>query len=404
MDILATDANDTSDKEPLPDDRQAPEKYIRTFAGDIETVKSGGMPDLAPLGVAAVPKLVVTTANLIPKPTPKTVLTSLPVTAPTEPKNPPLQTYSADFSDRMKETNASTATVLAAEQDKEEWIPQAVQQEPARHRLSYIIAGTGFLIVIIAGGYFSYMRYVAAPTPAAPVPSVPAPIFVNEREEISGIGPLLLQSVEQSVSRPLAAGTIRLLYVTSASSTVNIFAELPVYASDILLRNMNAVGSMAGVVNVGGNQSPFFILPILSYSPVFFGMLQWEPLMPGHLVELFPPYPAAIPETAEIMTASTTSTNSVQASSQLATTTKKAASTKNATTSINSPQNTVPTVSPTITFVDAIIANHDVRVYRDTSGRDVLLYGFWNQSTLIIARDAAAFTEIIGRLATARAQ
>jgi hypothetical protein len=122
---------------------------------------------------------------------------------------------------------------------------------------------------------------------------------------------------------------------------------------------------MAGVVNAGGSQSPFFILSVLSYSNTFSGMLAWEKTMPRSLVRLFPPYPVA--------SGSTASTSSPQAT----------------------------TVAG---FSDATIANHDVRVYRDEAGRSVFLYGYWNQMTLVIARDTAAFVEILKRLATSRAQ
>ena len=78
---------------------------------------------------------------------------------------------------------------------------------------------------------------------------------MDEREEIAGIDATLLQSVVSSVSRPLAAGTVRLLYVATASDE-NIFTALPVSAPDVLLRNVQTKGSMAGVINVGGNQKP----------------------------------------------------------------------------------------------------------------------------------------------------
>jgi hypothetical protein len=125
---------------------------------------------------------------------------------------------------------------------------------------------------------------------------------------------------------------------------------------------------MAGVVSADGNQSPFFILSVASFGDTFAGMLSWEPRMPRDLSKLFLPYPVSV-------TATTTSKDAVK----------------------------TPLVS-SAAFFDATIANHDVRVYRDSEGRDVLLYGYWNQTTLVIARDAAAFTEIVGRLATSRTQ
>ena len=97
-------------------------------------------------------------------------------------------------------------------------------------------------------------------------------------------------------------------------------------------------------------------------------MLAWEPLMPDYLSELFPSFWFRL-ERRQLLSTVATTTETASAS--------------------------------VAGFYDATIVNHDVRVYRDASGRDVLLYGFWNQATLIIARDATAFTEIVGRLATA---
>jgi hypothetical protein len=153
---------------------------------------------------------------------------------------------------------------------------------------------------------------------------------------------------------------------------------------------------MAGVIHIGGTQSPFFILSVASYSDTFAGMLAWEPLMPLYLTELFPPYP--IPQTP----VATVSTTTVSTSSPQATTEKRA-STKTATTSTSSLQVvTPPALAPVVRFFDTTIANHDARVYRDSARRIILVYGYWNNTTLIIARDDAAFTELITRLATAR--
>jgi hypothetical protein len=95
---------------------------------------------------------------------------------------------------------------------------------------------------------------------------------------------------------------------------------------------------------------------------------------------LFPEYPAAI---LDIVATSTTATTTVK-------NTKKAATT------------TLPTLAIALAFHDEVVANHDVRIYRDAAGQSVLLYGYWNQTTLVIARDPAAFTEIVQRLGTSR--
>ena len=93
--------------------------------------------------------------------------------------------------------------------------------------------------------------------------------------KISGTGVALFQAIEQSVSRPLASG--RCDFSTPKSQRPRITAFFPrsrLPAPGILLRNVNAQGSMAGIMNVGGGQSPFFILSVTSYSDTFSGMLR----------------------------------------------------------------------------------------------------------------------------------
>ncbi|MCX6787044.1 MAG: hypothetical protein NTY93_00780 [Candidatus Kaiserbacteria bacterium] len=421
MDTNTTTSNTASPVE-------LPKKYIRTFAGDMATVKKGGTPDLEPLAeskpastpserlVAASPiqptqipssnvghvsssPLSIPVSKIEPQVVP-TVPAPVPETPP-----PPLETYASDFSDRMKETRASAATVLAAEQDAAPHIDQPAPNS-SRGGFLYIFAG---IILLIAGGVGAYIAYThysssAQPEPVILASVVPAPIFVDEREQIFGTGATLLSAIEQSITRPLAPNTVRLLYTENATSTDNsVFSALQVPAPNILLRNLNASDSMAGIVNAGGNQSPFFILSVVSYSDTFSGMLSWEPLMPHDFGTLFPPI---IPASSTPALVSTTTSAFATTTVVTATTTKVASTT---TPKIAAKIATTTTATSSIPifiagFHDEVINNHDVRVYRDTANKSVLLYGYWNQTTLVVARDPAAFSEIVLRLASARAQ
>ena len=357
------------DKESPPAGAQEPEKYIRTFAGDMETFKKGNAPDLVPLTAPTLEERpVAAPATPIPVPVsiqnPSIVPKAAPAYIPPAPANAPIKTYSSDFSDRMKEQHASSATVLAAEQDSAPvLVHSSAPQGPSRANVLYSIAGGILLIAGAAGAYIAYSRYQTALAPVVLAPSVQAPIFVDDREQISGTGSALLSAVEKSVARSLTPNNVRLLYI--ASTTGSVFTALPLSIPSVLIRNVNTEGSMAGVVNAGGSQSPFFKLSVSSYSNTFSGMLAWEKTMPRSLVRLFPPYPVA--------SGSTASTS-------------------------------VPQAMAVAGFSDTTIANHDVRVYHDESGRSVFLYGYWNQVTLVIARDTAAFVEILKRLATSRTQ
>lgn len=419
----------------------AVKQYIRTFHGDVETVKKGGTPDLVPLGdesrttleKAVVPQPIPPTPVPIPVapevPVPSPAEQSLPISEPLqtaatapgerfvlqnlvaeEPPRPaeafdeggkpsPIETYAGDFTERMNTMQASTATVLAAEQDSAPMLVQARPSKFSRSSILYSIAGGILIIASGVGAYIAYTRYIASSAPVVLAPGAAAPIFVDDRKPVGGIGTALLQAIQQSVASQLASGSVRLLYLETATST-SVFSALQLPAPGVLLRNINAAQSMAGVVNTDGVQSPFFILSVSSYSNTFAGMLLWEKSMSRDLAKLYPPYPS--PVVAESIATSTVATAS----------TTPTVSTSSPRVSSSSPQVTTPSVpasklvppasAAVPAFFDATVANHDVRVYRDSAGRDVVLYGYWNQTTLVITRNAAAFSEIIGRLATSR--
>ena len=313
----------------------------------------------------------------------------LPPLPPEEFEKPnPIETYSQDFRARMKDMRASTATVLAAEQDSAPIAEQQVASSLAGNgrNILYILAGATLLIGGGAGVYFTYARYQTAIAPVIIAPTASTPIFIDEREQIAGTGVALAQAVKQSVAKPLKTGTVRLLTLGSAGAGTSIFAELAKSAPGMLTRNVDAMNSMAGVVNASSGQSPFFILSVGAYSATFSGMLSWEPAIQNDLALLFPLY-AAPASAVPLEPVATTTT---------ATTTKKAAI-KTATT-------TTPTVTATIPlgFRDEVVSNHDVRIYRDATGRSILVYGYWNQETLVIARDPSALIEIFERVATSR--
>jgi hypothetical protein len=432
---------DTNVTIPLDDSGAEPrKKYIRTFEGDMETLKKGGVPDLAlfspptseeqkkeepkpdakpvlqaepivvkglpaqepvslpPLG--QLPRLVLEKRDVLdttlppepkPEPAPPPELHFVPPPPPPPPKPvpppvmkpSPIETYANDFSDRIKDTHASMTTVLAAEQDAAKGVPKATPKETSSNRL-YMVGGALLLIVGIAGAVYAYMKYATAIAPIIIAPVVTAPIFVDDRVQVTGTGSALAQTLEQSITVSMPTDTVRLLYFSPSTTTnESVFTALRIPAPDMLLRNVNASGSMAGVVSEDGTQSLFFILSVASYSDTFAGMLSWEPTMLRDMGAFFPPYPAPAIVVATTTTATTTASKS------------KTTKTTATTTVITAP--VVPRG-----FKDEIVSNHDVRIYRDEFGQSVILYGYWNRTTLVIARNPAAFIEILGRLSTSR--
>src|SRR5260221_14010743 len=100
-----------------------PPKYVRTFSGDMETVQQGGTPDLAPLPETPSPlERIVAPSPLSETPSApsgEVVLPEVlgPAYTPPSATDAPLKTYGSDFEDQVRETNASSASMLAAEAD-----------------------------------------------------------------------------------------------------------------------------------------------------------------------------------------------------------------------------------------------------------------------------------------------
>lgn len=370
-----------------PPGAKPPKEYIRTFERDMEILKRGGKPDLKPLSSTGtpVPVAIQTPPDIpfLPPPAPafkpavptppKPEPSPRPAEAPSVGgKSSPIKTYSDDFLQKFKKTKASTATVLAAEQDAKFGVPQEAPEKPSRGNIIYIIAGIVLLLLGSTGAYIAYTRYLTnvEPIVLSTIGVASVPIFVDDKEKITAETPVaILQAIKQSLTRSLSPNTVRLLYTDFSTTTDNsVFAALQLPAPGALLRNVDASRSMVGVVNSDGTQSPFFVLSVASYGDTFAGMLSWEKTMPKDLSALFPSY-------AEGFGGQATSTTTIATS-------------------------TPPLF--TVFFHDEVVSNHDVRIYRDSEGRSVLMYGYWNQRTLIIARDPSAFIEIIGRLATAR--
>lgn len=420
-----------------------PQRFIRTFASDKKVLEEGGKPELAPLSslpdaplpqgkpVADLPVMPVLPTNappigeqqetreqivarlrglssaamndpkaLIdapldlsdapsaldrlvggssvsekpPSPPEPEVVVPPPPPPPVVPEElAPLHTYKSDFSGQMKDMAASTMSVLAAEADAGGVTSVAAPSKPALSSILFTIGGVVLLIASVAGVYFGYQSF-AKRQPVQVAQVVSAPIFVDERQEIATTSPLLAELVA-SVQKPLSQNAVRFVYTEEATSTgKDVFSALKLGAPSIVLRNISAPRSMAGIANIGGNQAPFFILSVASYGDTFSGMLLWEPRMARDLGVLFPAYRAV--EVAPPPVASSTASTTPQ----------------------------VPIQARPLGFQDEVVANHDVRILRDGAGRTIMVYGYWNQNTLVIARDEGALSELMNRLATSKTQ
>jgi hypothetical protein len=263
-----------------------------------------------------------------------------------------LHTYSTDFADHIEKTHASKFSVLAAEND-------AVRKPSPRPRkktkmlpifvgFAFLILGTGALITAYL--YMNSSKYVSG---ALVVPSL---VASDAKITLSGTGTTLLQAFAHQADQPLPDNNILLTYINQSTTTPQGVVEQPASggafittlnlpAPDILFRNIDPV-STVGIVHAGKETRAFFILRVTSYERTFAGMLEWEGDMPQNLALLYP-------------------------------------------------QSTTTTASQ---FVDEVVSNHDTRALKDGAGHTVMLYGYADKQTLIIARNEDAFTLLLSRL------
>lgn len=299
-----------------------------------------------------------------------------------------MHTYTSDFSSQINTKSASAFSVLAAEQDAPAKAPAPLARPKRSVAKTIVPIVSGIALLLLAGGgIFATYQFVMTmrDTPIAAL-TVPSIVFADEYRELEGSGSVLLQSLAAASNGALLPGNVLVTYILTSGNdeeggiiTVPAGGDafvraLQLPAPDILLRNI-ADKSTVGIVNAGPDTRPFFALRVDSYERTYAGMLTWEPLMHRDLALLYPLYPAPqLPIETETATTTATSTPSFLGES-------------------------IQAVART-RFEDTIVANHDVRVLRDTGGKSLILYGYADKQTLIIVRDEAAFEALLARLKT----
>ncbi len=315
-----------------------------------------------------------------PTPPPQTPVKKTVPTTQNGPTISPIHTYKTDFVDTVRKTGASATSILAVEHDAQSRTKSHIQKT---HRTSlwFVIGGTLLVIISIVGIGYAYLHNIKETSPAPIVLSVPSLISSNTSHEILGSGPALLQALAQTAQISLQNGAVAITYLATTTKLKNgvikkrplpggyIIAALHLPIPTILMNN-TAVDSTVGIVAAGNQTRPFFILRVASYDAAFAGMLRWENSIATDLQEIYP-----ITISTNVANATSTSTTTEQ------------------TTQIN--KTGVPTTNA---FVDETILNHSVRILRDSSKQSILLYGFANRNTLIIARNAAAFIVLLNKL------
>lgn len=378
--------------------------HVRTYASDVATLTGKPLPAKVENVPAPAPKPIA--APVAPKPVdPVVAPVQEPVTIPepvrpapptpiitpafTLPINPekaatierlkakvgqpagpsPIHTYKSDFAEHVEEQRASPLSVLAAQQDAAKPAPVVLT---AKKKFPAELVGGMLLILIGIAAVAAAYLYITRDRIVEEI-FVPSLIFADERVSLAGSAEeLRAQLANPPKAAELALGEVLVTYITYSTTTEggkttielaasggSLVDALRLPAPDILLRNI-LPESTVGVVRAGEETRPFFILKVDSYERTYAGMLTWEASMEQDLAVFYPQHP-----------------------SEPATTTLE---------------------SFRLSFVDAIVDNRDVRVLKDAENRTIILYGYRDKDTLVIARNEAAFSELLARLAATRAQ
>jgi hypothetical protein len=292
-------------------------------------------------------------------------------------KEASLHTYTSDFAKRSTKEGATRISMVAAQADAAA-APSVLPQKKPRSAFAFVAGG--LLVVAGVGAVYAAYRFATGEPPLPSETAVASLVFVDERVRLQGSAEELRGALSSGEGVSLKDGGIAVAYLAYATTTkdgvvevaasgAELIEALRLPAPSLLLRSI-VPSSMVGFAHVEGELRPFFIFRVDSYERSFAGMLDWEATMERDLSLFFPPYPSEVPILPE------------------------------------GHSSTSPAVLAPfrLSFVDEVVGNRDVRVLRDGQGRIVMLYGYRDKETLIIARGYGTFLELLTRLAASRGQ
>lgn len=336
-------------------------------------IKSSGE---TPPEITFVPKAVPQTPPTVaPAPVPQVVPPN-PITEAIAQNNVPTQepegshlkqirTFEGDVADAIKKQNESLISIQRKEEKRRDAVqtlsPNAGQQVEHRFSFKPLMMALFTIIFIGGGGYGAYYALTTYQEKTAlPVVNTPKNQFLGVSKTISvDASTLGRQAVIDEVVRVRSEqrdgdSLDQIQFERRSGETSELLAfsdfltRLNSHAPNPLVRAFDPL-FMFGVLSSSPSHS-VLIVKLKSFENAFPGMLEWE----GRLVEDMLPLFIDPTELAGI------ATNSI--------------------------------------FKDKTIQNHDTRVLRNSYNQIVLIYGFFDNDTLIMTDDESSFRTIINRL------
>lgn len=289
-----------------------------------------------------------------------------------------IRTFQGDVASALHKQNESLVSIQRSEQAVREVrkvfaTPRSAEEiarEESNKKLIFLLIGSLVLIALSSViGWYAYKGYITKTALPAPE-QIPNRLLTSSDEvridasRLSREAFILSMGTETEKSVP--AGTVVQIQLqkptattTAIITTQDLLNLLESRAPGSLIRSLNPVfmlgllgGEMvsANATSTDRTNHVFLLIKLDSFDNAFPGMLEWEKSMRDDILPIF-----ASPET-------------------------------------------LATTSPTAIFSDLIIQNKDTRVLKDSTGRIVLLYSFFDNNMLIMTDNETSLKNLVGKL------
>lgn len=295
----------------------------------------------------------------------------------------PIRTYESDVADLMSQRKTSTASMVIAENKKEEKErteeknPEKVSEKGNKHiAWKKMALGFGSAVIIVLGiygGYYLYSQSALSLPPPIEQPIVVRGIVPADVEEIFMINntanELLAGEINSKLSSETESGVVvRELILgekigeNSARITASSFIDKVELAMPESLKRSITDRWMMGSFSENGGKTPFLIFKTDFFQNAFSGMLSWESSMAEDIAKLMG-YEERARAEEEAFSGSIASYFTIRG-----------------------------------TFVDKQIKNRDVREFVSRSNTVLFLYSFIDKNTIILTTTESALLGLLERL------
>ncbi|MDE1975133.1 MAG: hypothetical protein KGI49_01330 [Patescibacteria group bacterium] len=340
----------------------------------------------------------------------------------------PLRTYENDVAEVLRDRGTSKVAMAIAESRKkgqgesvgsEQETDASGQHHGTGTKMVMLSISLLLLLGGLAGAYFLYSKSpLAGQSPVSTQSQDQQPASLVQADSrvalyIDGLSANdILLKIKSEMSKPQAPGTIKEIvpaktengapYRVSATDMANVM-DIP--APGIILRTLQPEWMLGVYSDNAGDKSAFVVVKTDFFQNAFAGMLQWESLMPDDIrryVYIQPAstygIPASQPTTTQATTSDTISLAGKISNDTATNTTSDNASSTNASSTFGTNQSVPVFSSLRGSFKDEIVKNKDVRAFISGTGQTIFVYSFVDNSTLVIAENDGALSEIITRL------